>query len=104
VELEKMKDMFQESQKIIQRSAPRVIGENVEISVYLVEDFLKIPEYNMTDVHPDAHFTWYYKRFSSILKYKNKSFYFVGKLLDLMQQEFSKNFFRFPHLYPQTQK
>lgn len=60
VELEKMKDMYQESQKIIQRSAPRVVGENVEISVYLVEDFLKIPEYNMTDVHPDAHFTWYY--------------------------------------------
>lgn len=59
VELEKMKDMYQESHKVIQRSAPRVVGENVEISVYLLEDFLKIPEYNMTDVHPDAHFTWY---------------------------------------------
>ncbi|XP_059478796.1 uncharacterized protein LOC132198661 [Neocloeon triangulifer] len=58
VNKDKIKDLYLDTRKIINRSAPRIIAENTETTTYFVEDFLKIPEFNMTDVHPEAHFTW----------------------------------------------
>ncbi|XP_065350697.1 uncharacterized protein LOC135946416 [Cloeon dipterum] len=58
VNKDKIKDLYSENQKIINRSAPRISAEHMESTVYMIDDFVKIPEYNLTDVHPEAHLTW----------------------------------------------